>query len=158
MIKAEVVEYPGPGAEVPNWLTKCKDVLTSAPSLGVLALAIIAVLGVVVWHGNRPALTSSGSVQSQPAGSSSLKVVPATAAPLTAQPSDVSPPVPASSVPSSTGTPTPATVGPAPTISLNSLQSAGPTQNVVPSLTQAAAQTVQSAGNATLDTLQNLGL
>ena len=156
MIKAEVVEYPG--AEVPNWVAKCKDILTSTPALGTLTLAALAVVGVFFWHGRQPAFTNSTATQSQPVSNSSLQVMPLTNAPL-AEPTSAVP-----SSPSTTTSPNAASgsattpVGPAPTNSLNSLQPSGTTQPNTPSLPQAAGQSIQSAGKATLDSLTNLGL
>lgn len=153
MIKAEVIEYPG--AEVPNWVAKCKDILTSAPALGTITLAVLALVGVFFWHGRQPAFTNSTGVQSQPVSGSSLEVAPLTNAPL-AQPVTTSPQASAAS--NSSVTSSGETVGPAPTSSLNSLQPSQSSQNNGQSLTQAATQNIQSAGKALKNGLQNLDL
>lgn len=153
MIKAEVITHEA--YEVPNWLTKCKDVLVSGPAITALALVVVAGFGALVWDHGRPSYTDQSAVQSQPAGVTSLQVISADQLPA-------APPVSSAiksvgqETPSAAATPTP--IGPAPASSLNSLQSTGAAQNNAGGLEQAVGQTIQSAGQATDDLVHNLGL
>lgn len=142
MIKAEVVEYPG--AEVPNWVAKCRDVLTSPPALAGVAVVIVALAGAVVWHGRHPAFTSMSGMQSIPSGATSLQVT-----------TSDNLPVPTASTLSQSGQSS--AVGPAPTDSRDSLQPTGLVNNGAPGLTQAA-QSIQNGGHASLRAMNNLGL
>lgn len=133
MIKAEVIEHEG--YEVPNWVSKCKDVITSAPVLAALTIVVVAGFGVLAWNHNRPAYSSQPSVQSQPVSGSSLQVIS----------SDNLPAAASATANSATQLETP--VGPAPTTSLSELQSTGGMQNNARGLNQALEQTLQ-AGKA----------
>lgn len=164
MIKAEVIEHDG--VEVPNWVHKCKDVLTSAPTIGTVAILIVAVSSIVLWQHQRSVspVSNTTTVQSIPAADSELKVITSTpglnvspsansaestsATPITTSPNG-------SSIPSNSNRAT--SLGPASVNSLNSLQPSGSSQQPG-GLTQAAGQTVQSAGNAVNSALNNLGL
>ena len=151
MIKAEVISEDN-GYEVPNWLTKCSDILTSPPAIGTVMVIAVALFGVVVWqhNGSKTPVTSETGVQSTPVSGSQLQVATPNANVNGTQ--TISSP---QSVPSNASNATP--VGPAPTNSLNSLQPSGSSQQPG-GLTQALNQTVQSAGNATTDMLNGLGL
>jgi hypothetical protein len=143
MIKAEVVEYPG--AEVPNWVSRCRDILTSPPALAGVTLVAIAIIGTFVWHSRQAAFTNATGVQSIPSPSSSLQVITSnnlpvpTARTLTPEGMQQEP------------------VGPAPADSRDSLQPTGLVNNGAPGLTQAD-QAVQNAGRASLRAAGNLGL
>lgn len=145
MIRAEIVEHPG--TEVPNWVNKCRAVLTNGPAIAVVALFLVAVVGVLTWSGRHNSLANSTSVQSQPVSGSSLSVTTADELPAQTQAAETTPAT------------TEQNVGPAPASSRSTLQPTGSNaQNAVSGLTQAPLQTLQSAGNATLDSLQSLGL
>lgn len=142
MIKAETVDHEG--YEVPNWVNKCWGILTSGPSLGVIALGIALLAGLAVWNQERPAF--SDVTKTQPSGSSELQVISGNNSLLP----DAFNTLPALSANSP--------VGPAPLNSLQSLQSANSTQGRVGGLTQAAQQTTQAASPANQAIMRNLGL
>lgn len=133
MIKAEVIEHEG--YEVPNWVSKCKDIITSAPVLAALTIVVVAGFGVLAWNHNRAVYSSQSSIQSQPVAGSSLQVIS----------SDNLPAAASATANSATQLETP--VGPAPTTSLSELQSTGGMQNNARGLNQALEQTLQ-AGKA----------
>lgn len=168
-MKAEPVEHEG--YEVPNWLTKCKDVLTEGPSLGIVALVLLIAAGFAYWNHTRPAY--SDTTQTRPDSSVSLPVMesnPYMPAPVPAN--NLSPePAPATSDTSNTPSTSPAvpapatntTVGPAPTDLTQSLQPTignrgGASSAAASGLTGAVTQTTQAAGAATSQLLRSLGL
>lgn len=148
------------GYEVPNWLTKCRDVLTSPPTIGTVTILLLAVFGLTLWHRHSsPApVVNETSAQSAPASGNQLQVI-------TASPNAAMSTLPDSQAVQNSGgaasaaqsSNTSAPVGPAPATSLNSLQPTGSAQQSG-GLTQAVTQTVQSAGNATNAMLNGLGL
>jgi len=143
MIKAEVV--PHDGTEVPNWLSKCRDAVTSVPVLTVATTLGLAVIVLLVLHSRQGNLANETAIQSIPATSSGLQVVNSNNLPVPTA-SDISLPAQNQS-----------NVGPAPTASRDSLQPTGLVSNAAPGLAQAA-QSVQNAGQASARAIDNLSL
>lgn len=135
MIKAEVIEYPG--TEVPNWVNKCRAVLTSLPAYGLLAISAIAVVAAISWQSFHPTLTGISGVQSQPANGSNLQVYTASQPAITNLNPTLTPTVNAS---------TDSKVM-SPNAPYDELQVTGTTQNALHTSAPSSGQNLQSTGS-----------